>query len=353
MEKLRVAFIGTGRISDLHALAYLDDERAELVALCDNNMKLAHERARKWGVPPSRVFSNYHDLLALEDIDLVEILLPHHLHFRATLDAAAAGKHISVQKPMALNLSQADEMIAAAHTADVILKVYENFIFYPPVQRAKALIDHGEIGDLLTIRIKSNSGISPTEWQVPASARAWRLNPEECGGGPLVFDDGHHKFALGWHFMGLAQEVHAWIGSTEIAPGDYLDAPAIVSWKFPNNRYGSLEAVYSPELQLDTQHYAQDDRIEITGSKGVIWVTRGHGKMMDAPPVLMYKDRQTRGFSDMPVGWEHSFINSTKHFIDAYFAGEPPSLTGEEGRDVLQFALAAQESARIGAAVKL
>lgn len=353
MEKLRVAFIGTGRISDLHALAYLDDERAELVALCDNNLELAQERARKWRVSPSRVFSNYHDLLALEDIDLVEILLPHHLHFRATLDAAAAGKHISVQKPMALNLSQADEMAAAAREAGVVLKVYENFIFYPPVQRAKALIDNGEIGDPLTIRIKSNSGISPTEWQVPASARAWRLNPEECGGGPLVFDDGHHKFALGWHFMGMAEEVHAWIGRTEIAPGDFLDAPAIVSWKFSNNRYGSLEAVYSPELQLDTQHYAQDDRIEITGSKGVIWVTRGHGKMMDAPPVLMYKDRQTRGFSDMPVGWEHSFINSTKHFIDAYFAGEPPSLTGEEGRDVLRFALAAQESARIGAAVKL
>ena len=51
----------------------------------------------------------------------------------------------------------------------------------------------------------------------------------------------------------------------------------------------------------------------------------------------------------MPVGWEHSFINSTKHFIDAYFAGQPPSLTGEEGREVLQFALAAQESARTGA----
>ncbi|MCY4063552.1 MAG: Gfo/Idh/MocA family oxidoreductase [Chloroflexi bacterium] len=353
MDKLRVAFIGTGRISDLHALAYLDDERAELVALCDSNIEVARQRARKWRVPMARVFSHYHDLLALEDIDLVEILLPHHLHFRATLDTAAAGKHISVQKPMALNLAQADEMVAAAHEADVILKVYENFIFYPPVQRAKALIDNGEIGDLLTIRIKSNSGVSPTEWQVPASARAWRLNPEECGGGPLVFDDGHHKFALGWHFMGMAQEVHAWIGSTEVAPGEYLDAPAIVSWKFSNNRYGSLEAVYSPELQLDTQHYAQDDRIEITGSKGVIWVTRGHGKMMDLPPVLMYKDQQTRGFSDMPVGWEHSFINSTKHFIDAYFAGEPPSLTGEEGRDVLQFALAAQESARIGAAVQL
>ena len=353
MDKLRVAFIGTGRISDLHALAYLNDQRADIVAVCDTNMDLALERGRRWGVATERIFSHYPDMLALDEIDLVEILLPHHLHLRATLDALAAGKHVSVQKPMALNLSQADDMIAAARRANLILKVYENFIFYPPVQRAKALIDNGEIGDLLTIRIKSNSGVSPTEWAVPASARAWRLNPEECGGGPLLFDDGHHKFALGWHFMGMAEAVHAWIGSTEIAPGMFLDAPAIVSWKFPGDRYGSLEAVYSPDLVLDTRHYAQDDRVEITGTKGVIWVTRGHGKMMDLPPVVMYKDRQTRSFSDMPVGWEHSFINSTRQFIDAYFAGETPRLTGEEGREVLQFALAAQDSARIGAAVKL
>lgn len=353
MDTLRVAFVGTGRISDLHALAYLDDERAEIVAVCDRSIELAKSRGGRWGVADDHIFSDYHDMLALPEIDLVEILLPHHLHCQATLDAIAAGKHVSVQKPMALTLAQADQMVSAAKTAGLILKVYENFIFYPPVQRAKALIENGEIGDLLTIRIKSNSGVSPTEWDVPNAALAWRLNPEECGGGPLVFDDGHHKFALGWHFMGLAEEVHAWIGSTDIGPGMTIDAPAIVSWKFPGNRYGSLEAVYSPELVLDTRHYAQDDRIEITGSKGVIWVTRGHGKMMDVPPVLLYKNRQTRTFSDMPVGWEYSFINSTRQMIDAWFAGEPPQLTGEDGRDVLRFALAAQESARIGQVVKL
>lgn len=353
MDKLRVAFIGTGRISDLHALAYLDDERAELVAVCDRNLELAKMRGERWGLGAERIFRDYQDLLALDDIDMVEILLPHHLHYQATLHAFAAGKHVSVQKPMALSLTQADAMVSAADAAGKILKVYENFIFYPPVQRAKALVNSGEIGDLLTIRIKSNSGISPTEWAVPAAAQAWRLNPEECGGGPLVFDDGHHKFALGWHFMGMAAEVHAWIGRTEIGDGQFLDAPAIVSWKFPGDRFGSLEAVASPELVLDTQHYAQDDRIELTGTKGVLWVTRGHGKMLDLPPVILYKDRRTRTWSDMPVGWEHSFINSTRQCIDAFFAGEAPQLTGEDGREVLRFALAAQESARLGRAVKL
>jgi predicted dehydrogenase len=314
---------------------------------------LAQQRGRAWGVAENRIFTDYHDLLEVSEVDLVEILLPHNLHYQATLDAAAANKHVSLQKPMAISLAQADEMIAAARTAGVIFKVFENFIFYPPVQRMRALIDAGEIGDPISIRIKSNAGVSANAWEVPAAAQAWRFKPGECGGGPLVFDDGHHKFALAWHFMGLAEEVHAWIGATELAPGYVLDSPAIVSWKFSNNRYGSLDVTYSRELDLDTHHYAQDDRIEITGTKGVVWVTRGHGKMMDVPPVVLYRDRRTFTYSDMPVGWEHSFINSTRHFIEAYSKGEPPSLTGEQGREVLRFALAAQESARLGRAVKL
>ena len=239
---LRVGIIGTGRISDLHALEYLQNNRAQIAAVCDIDEDTARPRAAAWNVSPARVFTNHHDLLALPDLDLVEILLPHHLHHPVTLDALAAGKHVSVQKPMALSLDQADEMIAAATAAEKTLRVYENFIFYPPIVRAKELIDAGEIGDPLTIRIKSNAGFSPTAWHVPLTAWAWRFNPEFCGGGPLLFDDGHHKFALAWHFMGLAEEVHAWIGEMELMPGRVLDTPAIVSWKFPGNRFGSLES---------------------------------------------------------------------------------------------------------------
>lgn len=356
MEKLRVGFIGTGRISDLHAIEYLQNEKTQLVAVCDVNVESANMRAKAWGIPSSRVFSDYHDLLNLKDIDLVEILLPHHLHYQATLDSAAAGKHISLQKPMAITVEQADKMIEVTKKAGVIFKVFENFIFYPPIVKAKQLIDNGEIGTPLSIRIKSNAATSPNAWKVPFSTQVWRFDPKTCGGGPLVFDDGHHKFSIGWFFMGLAEEVHAWIGALPVNDGanvGILDSPAIVSWKFPGNRVGSLEVVYSPEMVMNTNHYAQDDRIEITGTKGVIWVTRGHGKMMDVPPVVMYKDMQVRTFSDMEVGWEHSFINSTRHFINAYFKGEPPSLTGEQGRDILRFTLAAQESSRTGKSVKL
>ena len=350
---LRVGIIGTGRISDLHALEYLQSERARIVAVCDIDDESARRRAGEWGVPPGRVFNNHHDLLALHDLDLVEILLPHHLHHPVTLDALAAGKHVSVQKPMALTLAEADEMIAAAAAAEKTLRVYENFIFYPPVVRAKALIDAGEIGDPLTIRIKSNAGFSPTAWHVPLAAWAWRFNPEICGGGPMLFDDGHHKFALAWHFMGLAEQVHAWIGEMELMPGRVLDTPAIVSWKFPGNRFGSLEAVYSPQLQIDTRYYAQDDRVEITGTKGVLWINGGHGRLTDAPALALCRDGMTRTFDDIPTGWEHSFIHATRHLIDAFHNGGPPRLTGSEGRTILRSLLAAQQSAGSGQPVRV
>ncbi|NWF68336.1 MAG: Gfo/Idh/MocA family oxidoreductase [Chloroflexi bacterium] len=353
MDVLRTGFIGTGRISDLHALEYLENPRAKIVAVCDQNLELAQQRGAAWGVPANRIFRDYHDLLALTDVDMVDILLPHHLHHTAALAAIRAGKHVSLQKPMTLNLGQADELIAAAKAAGVIFRVFENFIFYPPVQLAKKLVDAGEIGDLLTIRIKSNSGVSSTAWEVPAYAHAWRFDYAQNGGGPLVFDDGHHKFALAWHFMGLAEEVHAWIGQTEIAPGMMLDSPAIVSWKFANNRYGSLEVVNSPEMEINTIYYAQDDRLELTGTKGVIWTTRGHGNMLDVPPVIMYKANQTRTFNNVLADWKYSFINATRHMIDAYHKGTTPHLTGEEGRAVLRFALAAQESAQTGKTVRL
>ena len=116
---------------------------------------------------------------------------------------------------------------------------------------------------------------------------------------------------------------------------------------------GNLEVVYSRDLEIDTVHYAQDDRVEITGTRGVIWVNRGHGRLFDQPPVVMYADDEVHSFTGMEAGWEASFVASTHHHIDALLEGRPPFLTGRQGAEILRFALAAQESARTGRAVRL
>ena len=352
MRQIGVGIVGAGRISDLHAIEYLRSDAARIVAVCDRARDLATARAAVWSVPTARVFGALDELLACDEVDLVEILLPHDLHQPATLAALAAGKAVSVQKPMATSLADGLAMVAAADSAGGFLKVFENFVFYPPVQKAKALLDEGAIGEPLTIRIKSIFGDPRHGWPIPGAAQAWRLDPARCGGGPIVFDDGHHKFALAWWFMGMPEEVHAWIGRTPVA-GGMVDGPAMISFRFPGSRLGVFEAVHAGEMLIDTRHYAQDDQIEITGSRGVLWVTRGHGRLGDRPPVILYRDGATTGFSAMPTGWEESFVRSTRDTIEALREGRAPVLTGAQGVEVLRFSLAALRSAETGRSVRL
>jgi len=350
---IRVAIIGTGRISDLHAIEYLQNPSSRIVALCDRDPDLAAGKAKDWGLSDVAIETDLDALLSRTDVDLVEILLPHHLHLSAAHKAINAGKIVSLQKPMCVSLEEADRLVAAAEAYDRPFKVFENFIFYPPVLKAKALIDEGAIGTPLSIRIKSNPARSATAWDVPPAANAWRQKATEAGGGPLVFDDGHHKFALAWHFMGEPDEVHAFIGDTEGPGGIRFDAQSQISFRFPGNRIGNLEIVYSPDMELATRHYAQDDRVEITGTKGIIWINGGHGRLANAPPLVLYRDGALTEYRDIPTGWEQSFVLSTRHYLEALQNGGLPVLTARQARQILRFALAAEESARLGRTVDL
>ncbi len=190
-------------------LGYRDQEDARIVAVCDINRRRAQAKARAWGI--ERVYSDYQQVLEDPEIDLVELLVPHDLHAPMTIAACHAGKHVSVQKPMALNVAEADQMIKAAQEAGVVLRVYENFVFYPPIVQAKKMIEAGEIGEPQMIRIHVSTGKSKTAWKVPLSAWAWRFDEKRCGGGPLVFDHGYHLFSVAYYLMGPVKRVMAWI----------------------------------------------------------------------------------------------------------------------------------------------
>ena len=348
-----VGIIGTGRIADLHAIEYRQNPDAKIVALCDQDPALAQNRAKAWGVDDAFITDDIDALLARSDVDLVEVLLPHHLHLWGALKAIDAQKIVSLQKPMCVTLAEADQLVAAAEAAERPVKIFENFLFHPPVIKALELVESGAIGTPISIRIKSNPGRSKTAWRVPEGATAWRQDRGKSGGGPLIFDDGHHKFALAWRFMGNPQDVHAFIGRTETTRGEILDAPSIVSFRFPGNRIGHLEVVYSPELEIDTRQYPQDDRIEITGSKGILWVHGGHGRLGNPSAVELYADGVMTRFDDIETAWEQSFVLSTRHFLEALRKGDAPVLTPNEGRQILRFALGAEESARSGRKVDL
>jgi predicted dehydrogenase len=344
---IKVGIIGAGRISDLHVIEYLQNPSTEIAGICDSNIDLAKSRAVKWGCSDKVIIeSDYNKLLSNDEIDLVEILLPHFMHLPAALDAINAKKIISLQKPMCLNLDEADQLVEAVANYEKPFKVFENFIFHPPVIKAKELIDEGVIGQPLSIRIKSNAGIGDDSWEIPKYASTWRRQTNKSGGGPLVFDDGHHKFALAWYFMGNPDAVHAFIGNTTDKNGDWMDAQSQISFHFPKNRIGNLEIVYSPELKISGKYYAQDDRVEITGTHGVLWINCGHGCIGDFPPVVVYRDGEVKEYRDMNIGWEQSFVLSTRHFIKVLKEGGEPMITATQARDILKFSSAAEESAR-------
>jgi predicted dehydrogenase len=275
-----------------------------------------------------------------------------------TVAACQAGKHVSVQKPMALDVAEANEMIDAAQRAGVILRVFENFVFYPPHVRAKEMIDAGEIGEPQMIRMHVGTGTSETEWKVPLSAWLWRLNEEKCGGGPLIFDHGYHLFSLAYYLMGEVERVYAWMDKSPVGGGiprrvAEVDAPATIMFQFKSpRRYGVLDFTHTPAMVMDSQYYADDDRVEVIGEQGMLLINRCTARTVDLPPLMMFRDGATTEIPVERFEWHDSFIDCTQHLIDVLQHGGDPVLDGLTGKAVLQFTLAAHISATEGREVR-
>lgn len=343
---LGVAIVGCGRISDLHQMGYRDLAEARVVAVCDTNRRHAAARAAAWGV--ERVYTDYQALLADPQVDLVELLVPHHLHAPMTVAACRAGKHVSVQKPMALTTAEASDMIAAADQAGVRLRVFENFVFYPPHVRARQMIQAGEIGEPQMIRLHVNTGRRGSGWKVPLSSWVWRMDSSKCGGGPLVFDHGYHLFSQAYDLMGEVDRVYAWIDrSSAGVPTQYVDAPAVIMFQFKRaRRYGVLDFAHTPNMQIDSLYYTDDDRVEVIGDRGILQINRCTARTLDLPELVLFRDGRTQPIPIDRVEWHDSFVDCTRHLVHALRTGAPPVLDGRTGKAVLQFTLAAHISSR-------
>ncbi|NCA67183.1 MAG: Gfo/Idh/MocA family oxidoreductase [Clostridia bacterium] len=368
MSKLKFVLIGCGRIATLHVIGYQNNPDAELYGVYDKNISLAKKFAKEYNIP--KVYDSYEEVLADPAVCAVEILVPHHLHCELTVQACEAKKHVSVQKPMALNLCECDKMIEAAKKNGVKLKVFENFVFYPPYQLAKKLLDAGEIGEPAGLRYKmTNCGLNSqnapaaklrakmanvdekletTGWKVDVRSLAWRVNESLAGGGPIVFDDGYHKFSTIMYMLGDVEKVNAWIEYTPVLPGVCQDAPAVIMWKHKNkNVFGVFDVTSADEMYINSKYYTCDERLELTGSRGIIWVTRCTATLLpEIAPVVMYRDGKLTEYWDMPCDWADSFEASTKDFIQAIKDNREPVLNGEKGREVLKFALASIDSSK-------
>ena len=146
MDKVRMAIIGCGQISRMNVPGYLEHPRSEVYALCDSVREKAEASAKLWQIDP-KIYTNFEDVLNDPNVDAVELLTPHHLHEPQIIAALSAGKHVSCQKPLCNTMDEAHRIVEAASKASVKFRVTENFLYYPPILKAKELLDSGVIGE--------------------------------------------------------------------------------------------------------------------------------------------------------------------------------------------------------------
>jgi predicted dehydrogenase len=346
---LRVGIIGCGDIANLNVLGYLRSQEAELVAVSDTNLKIAGNKLERWGLRTVPIYEDYKKMIDREDLDIIEILTPHHLHAPMTIYCAKAGiPGISVQKPMAHTITDCDNMIRVCSEEKVKLKLFENFRFYPVYLKAKELLDQGVIGELLNFRINTIAMGGPS-MPVEMKALLWRRDFDNCGGGSWIYDDGIHKFSMALWLMDQdkVDELYCWIDYFSTV----MDSPSFIFWKYPHKelddypKFGSMQFTLAPNLYSPTNYYDCDEFIEISGTKGIMWLnqcTSGGNylsKTPQYPPIVVYSGGEVKKYGEnLPRDWRHSFINSTEHFITAIQEESDPIYTGEQGKNLSIFA---------------
>jgi predicted dehydrogenase len=342
-QKVRVGLVGSQFITTIHAEAIQRCADAELYAVASPTPGHAEDFARKTGIPHS--FTDSQKMFELDELDLVVVGSPNHTHAAVTVAAAAAGKHVVCEKPLAMNLAEADQMIAACQQAKVQLMYAEELCFAPKYVRLKQLLDEGALGKPVLIKQseKHDGPHAPHFWDV-----------QRAGGG-VTMDMGCHAIEFFRWMLGRPPitSVYAQMG-TYVHPDKTLgDDNAILILEFANGALGLAEESW-------TKHGGMDDRAEVHGSKGVAYADLLHGNAIEAYSTVGYgyaveKAGSTVGWS-FPIYeeiWNYGFVQEMAHFVDCVKHRKPAAVTGADGRVVLEAIFAAYESARTGRKVPL
>ncbi|HVU74999.1 MAG TPA: Gfo/Idh/MocA family oxidoreductase [Mycobacteriales bacterium] len=340
MDRVRMGIVGIGNIAQLNVRGYLQHEQCDVVALCDPREDKAAAMAAKWGVP--HVETDLAALLARDDIDAVEILTPTHLHRQHVEMAAAAGKHVSVQKPAACSVADARAMAKAAEAAGITYRVTDNSLFTPPMVRARQLVRDGAIGEPSLIRIRTVVGQTDTPFQnaLEPQGYVWRFNQHSPGG--HLFDDVVHKYALAlWLVDEPVDAVQAVVRQGPV----FFETPSVMLFEYARpGLLGSMDVTYAPDMYIRSRYYGADEFVEIQGTEGFIWVTRHTGEMLDLPPLMLYRGKEMTSFADVDGDWGVGFDDAAKHFVDNLLQGTTPDMRPELAERVLQLCFAVYQA---------
>ncbi|MFO7169552.1 MAG: Gfo/Idh/MocA family oxidoreductase [Chloroflexota bacterium] len=338
---LGFAIIGTGMIARYHAQAIAETPGARLVTLCASGPEQAAAAAARFGVPCD---SDLNAVLQRPDVDAVCICTPSGLHAQQAIAAARAGKHVLVEKPIALSLADADAMIAAAREAGVLLAVALQRRTDPDFIAVRQAIAAGELGRMVLGTI-SVPYVRPQSYYDSA---AWRGTWALDGGGALMNQGVHLVDLLLW-YMGEVEEVFARFDTLahEIEVEDCLAA----TLRFANGALGSIVATTAaaPGFPHRVEVYGTQGGVQIEGEAVVRWDQAGEGGAAESRRPATAATPQAAGAGASPTGI--SAVGHTRlvtDLVEAVRTGRAPLVPGEEGRRSLATVLAVYESARTG-----
>lgn len=370
-DRLNVALVGaTGKVAaPAHLNGLASSKFANLYAVCDLDAKSVDELAEAYG---AKTFYSLDALLADPNVDAVDLVTPPYLHAEQTIAAARAGKHVYCEKPMAHSIAEANAMVAAHRDSGTTLMIGESYVFHHPNVAARAVIDSGEIGDV--VHIKESKGpwvIKPEEAErlsgMSHEANApWRVDPKLSGGGsfPWIMDHAPHFFATARYFAGGANvssiTAHAQNLRTESDRISGTGAPTgqaitSVAWSYDNGIDSSWHQIESDadaiqEIGFVTRVYGSKGSMVVYGEGG------GASAGMKQPPaVVVHRDGKSRVVDAGEPGdrvwqsnnnyYDASHSAALEHWAESILNGKPVRYSGEDGALELAATLATIKSA--------
>lgn len=354
MKSVRVGMVGYKFMGKAHSNAYRalpmffpDSIKPEMKAICGRNPDGLEQARAQFGWESSE--TDWRELIKREDIDLIDINAPSDAHKEIALAAAAAGKHLFCEKPLALTLADSKEMLAAAEKAGVKHMVGFNYRFAPAVQLAKKIISEGRLGEIYHFR-----GWFLQDWIIdPSFPLVWRLQKEIAGSGSHG-DLGAHVIDMARFLVGEFKEVigmsETFIKQRPIAEamtglsakgggggpkGDVtVDDATLFMARFDNGALGSFEATRFAAGHRCTNSF------EINGSKGSIKFdfermnelqvfftddaedVQGFRRVLATDPAHAYMDAWWP--AGHTIGYEHTFTHEVHELMQAFAEDRQP-----------------------------
>jgi UDP-N-acetyl-2-amino-2-deoxyglucuronate dehydrogenase len=330
VKKLNFGIIGCGRIAYKHAEAIKKNEKANLLYVCDIIEERAVDYKNKYGA--ERYFTDYHEMLEMPDLDVVNICTPSGMHAEMGIAAARAGKHVIVEKPMALSSIDADALINACDENGVKLAVCFQNRFNPPVQKLRRALEEGRFGKL-THASAVVRWFRPQDYYDQASWRGtWAMD-----GGCLMNQSIHNIDLLQW-MMGPVESVFGYTANNfrKIEAEDV----GVAVLKFKNGALGVIEAsttIYPENLE---------ETLAIFGEKGTVMLG---GIAVNKIETWKFADSQDENLEmeqqDVPnvYGFGHDAL--IEDFIQAVIEDRRPYIDGREGIKSLRIVLGIYHSA--------